>query len=132
MPTQADLNALSAVVIPAGICWGVASRHHRFPRFVGRSWRFTSILRAMPMLSCVGVSAQFKLRASLALGRIFTCQGRPAHGRLGTAVATDSPVFVLGDMVRKAENSHTPKASARKIDWSHMMIISYETGAVYG
>ena len=86
----------------------------------------------MTVLSRMGVPATSKFRTPLALGRVFARQGRSAHGDLRAAVATNGPVLVLGDMVRKSKDSQTPEASAREVDWSHMMIISYETGAVYG
>ena len=129
-PAVADVNSATAIKLPAVVRWVVAARLHRFPRFVGASWGSSSILRAVSVLLGVGVPAPSNLRASLALSRVFARQRRPANGYLRSAVALDSPMFELGDMVRKAENGQTPKTSVCQIDWSHMMIISYEIGGV--
>jgi hypothetical protein len=131
-PTVADVNSATAIELPAIVRRVVAARFHGLPRFVGRGWSSTAILRAVTVLFGVGISAASKFRTPFALGRILARQRRSAHGDLAPAVAANGPVLELGDMMRKSKDSQTPEASAREVDWSHMMIISYETGAVYG
>lgn len=132
VPAEANLDPFPAVVLPACVGGVGASRHHCFPRLVGGRRLLDAVLRSMSVRPRADVPAQPKLRASLAFGRVFARERRSAHGDLGTAVATDQPMFVLSDVVSKPENGQASEASARKIDCPHMMIISCEGGGVNG
>ena len=132
VPAEANLDPFPAVMLPAGVIRVVAARHHRFPRLVGGRRFLDAVLRSMSVLSSVDIPAKSKRRASLAFGRILARQGRSTHGDLRAAVATNSPVFVLSDVVGKSENCQVSEASASEIDCPHMMIISYGTGGVNG
>jgi len=132
VPTLADLDSLFAVPLPACVGRINAARFHRFPRLIDGGWA-----RAVSVPSRAGVPPHSKFRTPLALGRVFACQRRSAHGDFAAAVATHMPVPIVQDVVGKSENSQPSKAAASEIDGSghgyqtSMIIISRE-GSFHG